>query len=137
MGQASPQGPGPVCARVTGSNGRWLSDPEEGAAAFPGVPLARAGASRACGGGRGPGRGQHGPLTFGAQVQSFQVEGTAPQGDLLKNDAEAVDVAGLGAARRRRGHAQELGGCPQLFCGSEVSGHRAKGPEAKRNQGCG
>lgn len=76
-------------------------------------------------------RGKCGPLTFGTEVQTFHVEGAAPQGNLLKDDPKAVHITRLGTPGRGRGHSQELRGCPQLFWGSEVRSHRVKGPKAK------
>lgn len=48
--------------------------------------------------------GKPGPLTFRTEVQTFHVEDTAPQGNLLEDNPKAVHVPSLGAPRRRCGH---------------------------------
>lgn len=71
---------------VEGSQGLGLAEGPAGSGLLLGVPLSKAGCGR-----------KHNPLTFGAEVQTLHVEDPTPQGNLLKDDTKAVDVAGLGA----------------------------------------
>lgn len=63
---------------------------------FAGVPHPGAGLRCSC----GRARGLHGPLTFGAKVQTLHMEDATPQGNLLKDDSKAVHVTCLGAPGR-------------------------------------
>lgn len=54
-----------------------------------------------------------GPPTFGAEVPAVHVEDPVSESNLLKYDAETVDVPFLGALRIGGFHAEQLGGRPK------------------------
>ena len=61
-------------------------------------------------------------LTFGAQVHALDVEGAVAQGDLLHDDAEAVDIGLLHARGGQLPLLQQLRGCPQLLWRDTATG---------------